>query len=68
MTVKDTIKKLRLSLGLEQPEFAKEIGVTPGSVCGWEKGRRTPRLPKIRLMLALAKKHKIKLNIEDFLS
>jgi len=68
MKVKENIKKLRLALGYEQAEFAKEFDVTAGTVCNWESGRRLPRLPKIRLMVELAKRHKIKVAVEDFLS
>ncbi len=68
MTPQQNIKKLRLALGLEQAEFGKEFDVTAGTVCNWETGRRAPRLPKIRLMIELARRHKIKLVIEDFLS
>jgi DNA-binding transcriptional regulator YiaG len=68
MTPQQNIKKLRLALGLEQSEFGKEFDVTPGTVCNWETGRRTPRLPKIRQMIELAKRHKMKFNIEDFLT
>jgi DNA-binding transcriptional regulator YiaG len=68
MTPHLIIKKLRLALSLEQAEFGKEFDVTAGTVSNWESGRRVPRLSKVRLMLALAKKHKIKLSIEDFLT
>jgi DNA-binding transcriptional regulator YiaG len=68
MTPQQMIKKLRLSLGLEQREFGKEFDVTAATVCNWESGRRSPRLPKIRAMVELAKKHKIKMQIEDFIS
>jgi|GEM_PF-2090890 DNA-binding transcriptional regulator YiaG len=68
MSVNEAIKKLRLLIGLEQSEFGQELEVTTGTVCNWEAGRRSPRLPKIRKMVELARKHKIKMNIEDFLS
>lgn len=68
MTVNENIKKLRLTIGLQQGEFGKIFDVTTSTVCNWESGRRSPRLPKIRQMVELAKKHKIKASIEDFLS
>lgn len=46
----DRIKELRLSLGLNQAEFAKRLYVTPGAVSQWEKGATRPdtdRLIKI---------------------
>lgn len=68
MTPQQNIRKLRLTLGLEQAEFGKEFDVSAGTVCNWEAGRRAPRLTKIRKMIELAKRHKIKFVIEDFLS
>jgi DNA-binding transcriptional regulator YiaG len=68
MRASENIKKLRLSLGLEQSEFAQEVGVSTGTVCNWEKERRTPRLPKIRKMVELAKRNKLKFVLEDFLT
>jgi DNA-binding transcriptional regulator YiaG len=67
MKVNENIKKLRLTLGLQQGEFGKIFSVTTSTVCNWESGRRSPRLPNIRKMVEFAKKHKIKLLIEDFL-
>jgi DNA-binding transcriptional regulator YiaG len=68
MATADIIKKLRLELGLELYEFGYHMGVSTGTVCNWEAGRRNPRLPKIRKMVELAKKHKIKVSIQDFLN
>lgn len=68
MIAAQSIKKLRLALGLEQSEFARELDVTTGTVCNWEHGRRAPRLPKIRKMVEMAKKNKLKMAIEDFLN
>jgi DNA-binding transcriptional regulator YiaG len=68
MTVAEAIKNLRMALCLQQKEFAALIDVTESSVCNWESGRRSPRLPKIRKMMELAKKNKIKFNSEDFLN
>jgi transcriptional regulator with XRE-family HTH domain len=68
MTIDQTIKKLRLTLCLEQQEFGMLIGVTKSSVCNYEQGNRKPRLPVIRKMMELAKKNKIKITLEDFLN
>lgn len=38
----DKIKKLRLSLGQTQTEFANIIGVTRMTITRWESGTRTP--------------------------
>lgn len=66
MSSSEAIKLVRRSLCLEQSEFAQQIGVTTGSVCNYEKGLRTPRLPIIRKILDIAKKNKIKVSPEDF--
>ena len=67
MNVSAVIKQLRLSLGLEQGEFGNLLGVTPGTISNWENERRYPRLPKLRKMIEIAKEHKIKLSMQDFL-
>lgn len=68
MTIKETIKKLRLALCLDQSEFGAFIGVTKSSVCNYEAGTRNPRLPVIRKMVELARKNKVKITLEDFLN
>jgi DNA-binding XRE family transcriptional regulator len=60
------IRKLRLTLSLQQNEMAKKIGVSPSAICAWEQDRRLPRLPHVRAMLELAKYNKITLTLEDF--
>jgi transcriptional regulator with XRE-family HTH domain len=37
------ILALRKRLGMTREQFAKLIGVSPGSIFGWESGRTTPR-------------------------
>lgn len=66
MSSSEAIKLVRKSLCLQQSEFAEQIGVTTSSVCNYERGIRTPRLPIIRKILDLAKKNKIKLTPQDF--
>ncbi len=36
------IRSLRVRLGLSQRDLAKLLGITPGSICNWEKGVSTP--------------------------
>lgn len=36
------IRQLRISLGLNQTQFAKRLYVTPGAVSQWEKGQTRP--------------------------
>ena len=45
------LAELRNEHGYDQKCVAKKLGVTPGTVCNWECGRRTPRVIHI-LMLA----------------
>jgi transcriptional regulator with XRE-family HTH domain len=35
-------QKLRERAGLSQSELARLTGVTPGAICRWEAGERTP--------------------------
>src|SRR5574341_1688454 len=39
----DSIKSLRSRLKMTRLQFSKLLGVSPGSIFGWEKGRTTPR-------------------------
>jgi DNA-binding transcriptional regulator YiaG len=38
-----SIRSLRERLGMPRVEFAKLLGVSPGSIFGWETGRTLPR-------------------------
>ena len=38
----DTIKRLRIKLGLTQEQFAAKVGVTFSTVNRWEAGRSRP--------------------------
>lgn len=40
--MKDRIRELRKSLGMNQTEFGDRIGVKQGTVAGYENGLRTP--------------------------
>lgn len=66
MTISESVIKLRRSLGLEQQELAEILGITHTSISNYENGKRHPRIRIVRKMLELAKKHKIKLTLEDF--
>ncbi len=48
-----TIRQLREEQGWTQLELANRIGVTPGTVYSWEKGKFEPRASQLRA-LALA--------------
>jgi len=68
MNINETIKKLRMALCLEQAEFGELIDVSKGTICNYEAGRRKPRLPIIRKMMEIAKKNKVKIELEDFIN
>lgn len=44
----DNIRRIRLSRGMTQAEFAKVLGVTQVGVHGWESGARRPNTESIR--------------------
>ena len=46
---------IRALTGLSQVEFAKQIGVSVGTLRNWEQGRRTPDGPA-RVLLAMLRK------------
>lgn len=68
MSSSQTIKKIRLSLCLDQKEFAEKLELSTSTICGYERGYRTPRLPIIRKLLEIAKKNGMKLSIDDFIN
>ena len=58
------IKKLREKMILSQAELAELLGVSFASVNRWEQGHHEPTIKSKRKIVALCKKHKIK--IENF--
>jgi len=54
-TSPQTIRALRERLGLSRLAFAKILGVSPGSIFGWESGRTTPRRDSLAQFRALKK-------------
>ena len=53
-------KEMRLSRGLSQEEFAKEIGVCSQCISNWETGISNPSLSNIKKIIEYCDKHKIK--------
>ena len=51
MLVGDRIRKKRIELGLSQEELGDLIGVSKVSVCGYEKGNRTPTIETVILLV-----------------
>ena len=58
------IKELREKMILSQAELAELLGVSFASVNRWEMSHHEPTIKSKRKIVALCKKHKIK--IEDF--
>jgi DNA-binding transcriptional regulator YiaG len=50
-----TIRALRERMSLTRLQFAKLLGVSPGSIFGWETGRTTPRRNSLVRFRALKK-------------
>ena len=46
-TLGDHLRKRRLDLGLYQRDVAQCLGVDEATVCNWENGRSSPKLPLI---------------------
>jgi len=53
------VSAIRKTSGLSQTEFSKWIGVSVGTLRGWEQGRRTPRGPAKILLALIAKRPSI---------
>ena len=58
------IQELREKMILSQAELAELLGVSFASVNRWEQGHHEPTIKSKRKIVALCKKHKIK--IENF--
>ncbi len=50
------IRRIRLTLGISQPQFAQYLGTSLGAVRSWEQGVRRPQSTALRL-LTIAKKN-----------
>lgn len=68
MTTAENIKNLRKHLCMSQVELARLVGVTVCTISLYENGKRQPSYPTVRKLLEIAKKHKIKLTIDDIRS
>lgn len=55
----EKIKLIRLSLGLNQTEFAKEINVSKNSISSWENNAIKPQPRQIKKILEFCKKNNI---------
>jgi transcriptional regulator with XRE-family HTH domain len=61
------IKKLRGSLGLNQFDFAEELGVQRSTIVAWEKGHKFPQPKNLEKLVELANPSKkwVFLTIEE---
>lgn len=41
-TTADRLRRVRRSMAMKQPDFAKLLGVSPSTYSAWETGRNTP--------------------------
>ena len=65
MSTANSIKKIRMSLFLNQKQFAEQIGSTCSSISCYESGSRFPSFHTIQRILDLAEKNGLKINIKD---
>lgn len=66
MSAAETVKRIRITLCLEQEKLAREIKVTKQTVSNYETGKRKPKLSVIKKIMDLAKKNDISVKVEDF--
>lgn len=66
MSTAQTIKRVREKLGLTHEAFGKLIKVSASAISHYESGRRQPLWPRIKRIVALAKKHDITIKFEEF--
>lgn len=45
-----TIRELREAAGLTQLQLANALGITPGAVYSWERGRNEPKASQLRAL------------------
>ncbi len=64
----ESLKNMRLALGLDQTEFAKELSITRTAIQNYEKGLRKPKLSILKMMMDLARNKGIEFKVEDILN
>ena len=62
MNYSKLIKELREKMILSQAELAELLGVSFASVNRWEMGHHEPTIKSKRKIVALCKKHKIRID------
>lgn len=59
------IHELRKKVGMPRRVFAETLGVTYQAIAQYEKGVRVPSISVCYRLIDLAKKYKIKVQLED---
>ena len=67
MSVSLVLLKIRNKLKLTQMALAAELGVTRTAISYWANGLRSPKDQHKLKIISYAKKHNIKVKLEDFL-
>lgn len=68
MKLAQAIKKMRFEKCMEQDAFAKYMQISKSSLCNYETGRTIPRMKTLRKFMDEAKKHNLKIKVDDFLN
>lgn len=58
----EEVKKIRLTMGLKQVEFAKALGVSKTSIINWERGYVVPDPDNIKKLIEFCKENKIRIT------
>lgn len=45
-----TLEAARVNAGYKQTEAAEKLGISPETLCRWEKGRSFPNVPQISMI------------------
>lgn len=61
------MKKIAARLFLDRKDIADILGISQSAVYSYMNGHRRPRIKTIKKILMLAKKAKVRANVEDFL-
>ena len=62
---KSLVKELRMTMGLSQVDFAKELDTDVPSISSWERGKRKPSLRTVKKVLTLAKANGFEVSFQD---
>ena len=53
--IADKIKQLRLENCVKLVDAAKDLGISPSTLCGWESGYRKPSIEGVKKLASLYK-------------